>query len=130
MDWIKRVWRGGKRPLTSAEMGKARPVRKPELEWEQVEDGSIRIQAPITGSKGVFMRYMAEKMKAPSHRMVELEPIGALVWKLSDGNHSVNAIAKQLQQNFGMNRLESEASLHAFLQMLGQRELIELKISK
>jgi len=127
---MKRLWRGGKRPLTNAEMAKARPLRKPDIEWEQTDDGSIRILAPITGSKGVFMRYMAEKMKAPSHRTVELEPIGALVWKLSDGNHSVAAIAKQLQQNFGMNRLESEASLHAFLQMLGQRELIELKISK
>lgn len=130
MDRLKRAFRGGKRQLTAAEMGKARPVRKPELEWATEEDGSVRIQAPIPGPKGVMMRYLAEKMKSPSYRVVELEPIGAMVWHLSDGQHSVAAIAKQLQKQFGMNRLESEASLNAFLQMLGQRGLIELKISQ
>ena len=60
---------------------------------------------------------------------MELEEVGAFVWNLCDGKNSFEFIAKKLGAQFRLSRLESEASLTAFLQMLSQRKLITLMVA-
>jgi hypothetical protein len=59
-----------------------------------------------------------------------LEPVGAFVWSLCDGKHTFEGISRKLREEFKLSRLESDASLSAFLQMLSQRKLITMMVAE
>jgi len=76
------------------------------------------------------MGKLAAKAGRPDQKQFELEPIGAFVWNLCDGKHTFEGISKKLREHFKLNRLEADASLSAFLQMLSQRKLITMMVSQ
>jgi len=116
--------------FTQEHLRGARPLRNPHVSQSALEGGGILLTAPLVlQGKGV-MGWIANRMRLPDTKSFELEPIGAFVWELCDGRHTFDAIARKLRDRYRMNRLEAEAALTAFLQMLGQRRLISLNLGK
>jgi len=109
---------------------KSKPLRNPAVRQEGGEDGSLMLFAPLAEQGRGLAGLMAKWVKAPDHKKFELEPVGAFVWNLCDGRHTFEGISKRLREQFKMNRLEADAALLAFLQMLSQRRLITLTIGK
>ncbi|MGV3618356.1 MAG: PqqD family protein [Fimbriimonas sp.] len=116
--------------LTQEQLKKARPEKHPDVTEVRNEDGTLLLTAPLILQGRGFMGWMAKKMKAPDTKSFELEPVGAFVWELCDGRNTFDAISRKLRERYKMNRLEADAALTAFLQMLGQRRLIALKMGK
>jgi hypothetical protein len=116
--------------LTQEQMKKAKPERNPEVTEARNPDGTVVLTAPLILQGRGVMGWMARRMKVPDTKSFELEPIGAFVWDLCDGKHTCDAISRKLRERYKMNRLEADAALTAFLQMLGQRRLIALKMGK
>jgi hypothetical protein len=116
--------------LTQEQFKKARPLRNPAAEWTVAEDGSVLVEAPLTELGKGMVGWVARRMKMPSTKKFELEPVGGFLWQLFDGKHNVETIGRKLRQEFKMNRVEADASLSAFLQMLNSRKLITLLVGK
>lgn len=112
-----------------AALRKAKPLRNPSVEYKTLDDGTAVLEAPLE-MQGGLTGALARKMKAPNKKSFELEPIGAFVWELCDGNHTFEGIAKKLRERFKMNRLESEAALGAFLQTLVRKRLVSMVVGK
>ncbi|MCH8273470.1 MAG: PqqD family protein [Armatimonadetes bacterium] len=113
--------------FTRRQIRKARPVRNPNLEFEEQEDGSILLRVPMESRGGVF-RVVSRFLPAPGEKEVELEPVGAFVWRLCDGKHTCAGIAGKLEKEFKITKLEAEASLMAFLETLAGRRYVTLEI--
>lgn len=128
-DGLKSLIAPGPR-LTQEELKGARPIQNPLVTEAPQDDGSILLTAPLILQGRGMMGWMAKRMKAPDTKTFELEPVGAFVWSLCDGRHTFDAISRKLRERYKMNRLEADAALTAFLQMLGQRRLITLKMGK
>jgi hypothetical protein len=109
---------------------KARPLRNPIVETEVQEDGIVILAAPLEQVARGLVRLLARRSAKPSVKRYELEPVGALVWSLCDGKTSFERISKQLRDTYRMNRLEADASLIAFLQMLAERRLVTLYVEQ
>lgn len=116
--------------LTADQLKRARPVRNPAVTWSEAGDGGLVLEAPLAQQGKGVAAWLAVKMKMPTTKKFELEPIGAFLWNLFDGMHTVDTISRKLREEFKMNRMEAEASLTAFLQMLTHKKLITMMIGK
>jgi len=116
--------------LQPEQLKKSKPLRNPAVQQDAAEDGSMLLLAPLVQQGNGFVGLMAKWMKAPDTKKFELEPIGVFVWNLCDGKNTFEGISKRLREQFKMNRLEADAALLAFLQMLSQRRLIILTVGK
>ncbi|MDR3691302.1 MAG: PqqD family protein [Fimbriimonas sp.] len=116
--------------LDPEKLRKAKPLRNPDVTFESIEDGSLLLSAPLSSQGRGMVGMIAKWMKAPDRKKFELEPFGAFVWNLCDGKHTFEGISKGLRETYKLNRLEADASLLAFLQMLSQRRLITMMVEK
>lgn len=114
-----------KRPATRAEALRWKPIRAESLEWTE-EDGRVLLRVPAQMS-GRWRRLLARVVKAPAHREVELDELGAFVWRLCDGTRTSKAIASALKAEFRLTQPEAEASLLGFLASLSQRGYISFR---
>jgi len=130
VEKVKSSVNRGRAKLTPEQFRKAKPVRNNLVRWEENEDGSVLIIAPIDVDRRAWLKWMAKYMKMPVEKQFELEPIGGFVWIHCDGQQTSETIARKLRERFKMNRLEAEASLSAFLSSLTERRLITLLIGK
>jgi hypothetical protein len=124
LDLAKLIGRPPK--LTPEQVRRARPVRNPAVKWEVADDGTLLLEAPLAQQGKGIAAWMARRMKMPDTKKFELEPVGAFLWEHFDGNHTVETLSRKLRDKYKMNRLEADASLNAFLQMLTQRRLISM----
>lgn len=115
--------------IDPAALRKTKPVRNTFVTSEVLEDGSIVLKAPLTTQGRGIMGKIAQKAGKPSDKQFELEAVGAFVWGLCDGKHTFEGISKKLREEYKLSRLEADASLSAFLQMLSQRKLITMMVA-
>lgn len=120
----------GPPPLDPAKLRKAKPLRNPIVEAKELEGGSIELEAPLDVVGKKMTSALAKRMGAPETKRFELEEVGAFVWKHCDGQHTFETISRKLREKYKMTRLESDAALSSFLQMLSQRRLITLMVAK
>ncbi|MFZ4507197.1 MAG: PqqD family protein [Fimbriimonas sp.] len=116
-------------PIAMDRLREARPKRNPVVTWIEAEEGIV-LDMPLAESTNRFSQALARWSKSSPTKKFELEPVGAYVWELCDGVHTVDGIARKLRSRYRMNRLEADASLAAFLQMLSQRGLISIMVKK
>ena len=115
-------------PLSPDAFRTSMPVRNALVEVVSDNETGIVLQSPLSpGGKGLLSS-IAKATKMPDVKRFELEPTGAFVWKLCDGRHTFEGISLKLREQFKMKRVESDAALGAFLQMLAQRRLITLLV--
>lgn len=123
---VARRWVAPKPAISADQLRKSKPMRSPLVTESPGDDGALLLQAPLMMQGRGFAGWMAKRMNAPETKTFELEPVGAFVWSLCDGKHTFDTISRKLREQYKMNRLEADAALSAFLQMLGQRRLITL----
>jgi len=81
------------------------PVRSGELLSSELEDGTV-IVSPSDGKMSV------------------VNEVGAFVWELIDGHHSVDLIVRQVTENFDVTTEQAQVDVMAFLRDLEERNLV------
>src|SRR3569832_505135 len=99
--------------LSAEALRKAKPIRNPDVTELECE-GVLSLRGPAV-LRGMLGKWFAKSSPEPVFKTYELEEIGSFVWSQIDGKRSFDSLAKSLQTRYKMNRLESEASLEAFL---------------
>ena len=101
-----------------------RPLHNPLLKWEKHETGELILCVPINKEGNIVIRTLSKWYKLQDERHVELDEVGAFVWELCDGGHTVESIVQKTGRHFKMDRREAEVSVPMFLQMLYERKFI------
>jgi hypothetical protein len=112
--------------LSRREALNAIPIRNPLLEWERTEDGDLLLRVPVE-QRSFLIRWAILAFRLPPVRHIQLDEVGAAVWELCDGEHSVESIVQQMCKRTRMSRREVEASVSMFLKMLADRRLVAFK---
>jgi hypothetical protein len=112
-----------KKPRLSREHAlEARPVRNPSLKWEALDNGEVQIILPRR--RDAMGKLLSSVFYVPPSKPVSLDVVGARVWQLCDGEHTVNDITEALMEEHKLHRREAEVSLTEFLKMLGKRNMV------
>ena len=114
--------------LDAAQLKKAKPMPNSLAVTKELEDGSALVQVPWQTTRSGWTRLFLPPKTKTAVRQFELEPIGAFVWSLCDGTNTYEVIVRKLREKYKMSRVDADASLTAFLQMLSQRRLIQLMV--
>jgi len=99
-----------------------RPVRNTAIQWQENEHGEAELTIPYR--KDRLARIVAFLVHLPEARKVLLDEVGTYVWRMCDGNHTVEAIVRAMIKEYKMNRAEVEASVARYLQMLAERRFV------
>jgi len=114
--------------LTRDQAMSAWPVRNPSLTVHESEDGLVAVELPRrkdwVGNALGFLFFV------PDSKPVQLDEVGSFVWKLCDGEHTVNEMAVALAKEYKLNRREVDVSLTQYLQTLGKRGMIAFAIPR
>ncbi len=102
-----------------------KPVRNPGLTWRE-EEGVVVIE--VRRVQNWKTRLLNLVFPLPEQHRVALDAIGSTVWRASDGDSTVEQIAKKLARELQIERREAEASLQQFFKELGRRGYIAFKI--
>ena len=114
---------------TQRQIREARPIRNPNLPYDDREDGTILLRVPLEERGGIY-KLVSRYVTAPAEKQVELEEIGSYVWRLCDGKHTCEKIASKLKSEYKLTKAEAEASLISFLETLAQRRYLSLDLPK
>ncbi len=114
--------------LSPEQVKKSKPTRNPAVKFQKQEDGTMFLEAPLSEHGRGISGWIAKRMKVSDTKKFELEAVGAFCWELFDGQNNVETISRKLREAYKMNRLEADASLNAFLQMLSAKNLITLQV--
>jgi len=114
--------------LTRREALSALPMRNDALKTETTAKGEFLVTVPRrTDWVG---RALALVFAVPKERKIALDQVGADIWELCDGRHTVEDIIAALTRKYRLNRKEAEVSLTAYLRQLGRRGLIGFAVPK
>lgn len=111
-------------PVDRQTAGRLRPIRNCLVEWQISDQGEGVLQAPRR--KDRVGRLVGAWFRLPDTRTVILDEVGAFVWQLCDGEHTVESIVQKLLAHYKLGRRETEVSVAAYLQSLTERRLIGL----
>lgn len=96
---------------------KAKPVRNPDLNWEEDEEG-LHIKSPR--KQNILFRLLPFGKR----RGIRLDEQGAFVWKLCDGEHRIKEIAYELGEKYKMRTSDATAALELYLVQLSKNRLV------
>jgi len=99
-----------------------KPLRNPNLEWKYNEEGYV--VAMLTRRGGATGKLINFFIAVPEERPVVLDEVGTFVWKMCNGEHSVEQISEALSDKYNLTRREVEVSLNEYLRMLAKRGMI------
>ena len=108
--------------LTRRQALSIKPLHNPNLEWKYNEEG--RVVATLTRRGGLTGKVITFFLAVPEERPVILDEVGSFVWKMCDGQHSVEQISEALSDKYILTRREVEVSLNEYLRMLAKRGMI------
>lgn len=124
----KLIHRFRKPRMSRSQALEARPIRNPALKWEELDSGEVTITLPRR--RDAVGKLLQVLFYIPNSRPVNLDVVGANVWKLSDGEHTVNQITDALTEEHKLHRREAEVSLTEFLKTLGKRNMVAFVVPK
>ena len=103
----------------------ARPMRNTAAEEAPAEGGGISISV-----KRVRPWYMVPPLSwivpVRKHRIVQLDRLGAVVWQLCDGRHTVESIVDKFAVSYRLTFHESRAAVTNYLKLMIQRGLLAI----
>ena len=105
---------------------KAFPLRNQLITWEMDDKGEASLVIPQ--KEKLWVKLTSKIFMLPDKRVVVLDSIGAFVWQMCDGKHTISQIIKALQKKHQLTRKEAETSLFTFIKMLGKRNFIQFAI--
>jgi hypothetical protein len=104
-----------------------RPVRNPNIDWEDVDDHAVLI---LKRGDDWRTRVLHIFFPLPEERRVVLDPIGSLVWRGCDGQTTIEKLSQELQREYKLGGREAELSLQQFFKDLGRRGYIAFAVEK
>ena len=116
-----------KRPdVDRSKVLKAFPLRNQLITWEIDDKEEASLVIPQKDKR--WVKWTSKLFMLPDKRVVVLDSIGAYVWQMCDGKHTISQIIKALQKKHQLTRKEAETSLFTFIQTLGKRNFIQFAI--
>jgi len=100
------------------------PTRNPSITTEPYQDG---LRLTISRDQTVMPWYVRLMPKPPPTRTFEMDHVGALVWELCDGTHTIAQIADVLADEKKLELKEAEVALVNYLRTLAKRGIIAIK---
>lgn len=114
--------------LTREQAMSAWPVRNPSLNTHDDPEGLVVVELPRrkdwVGGALAFLFFV------PESKPVQLDEVGSFVWRLCDGEHTVNEIVDAMASEYKLNRREVEVSLTEYLQKLGRRGMVGFAVPR
>jgi len=107
--------------VSREEFLKAKPMRHPDLKWEEDEKG---LHVRIPRKRTLLFRVFSKFLPLTQERRVLLDKQGALVWSLCDGEHQIKEIARKLSEQFDMRVSDAEAALDLYFVQLSKSGLV------
>jgi hypothetical protein len=109
------------------------PFRNPLIEWELREPADGAGGAPemvlrVPRRQDGWRRLLNRLFEGPPYRQVVLDELGTDVWRMCDGETSVEALIRSLANRHKLERREVELSLTIYLQTLAKRGFIGLRL--
>jgi len=127
LEWLDSFLLSRKRRHLSREQSLAAvPVRNQAIEWDEV-DGETGPEALLTvpPPQGKWIPVLRPLLVLPKEpRKVQLDSLGSEVWRLCDGERTVNGICDELCARYRLSHREAMLSLTTYLRQLGKRGLI------
>jgi hypothetical protein len=110
----------------------ARPVRNANLPSRETDAGQVAITLTWERRTDLVGRLSGLLFAVPKkrERTLELDSVGSDVWRLCDGEHTVDDILRMLQAKHKVSRKEAEVSLTTYLKELGKRGVIGFAITQ
>ena len=102
------------------------PLRNQLITWEMDDKGEASLVIPQKDK--FWVKFTSKIFMLPDKRVVVLDSIGAYVWQMCDGKHTISQILKALQKKHKLTRKEAETSLFTFIKQLGKRNFIGFAI--
>ena len=87
-----------KKNVTPENFLEKKPVRTPDLNWSQDENGAVTLEME---NKGIANRIAQKLIKKPKISYIHLDEMGSFIWPLIDGERDIIAIGKEVQAHFG-----------------------------
>ncbi len=98
------------------------PLRNARLSFERLDSGELAITIPRR-EEG-WAKLLSLVFVVPKQRQVVLDQVGADIWDLCDGQHTVRDLVAHIASKYKLNRKEAEVSLTTYLKNLGKRGLV------
>jgi len=107
--------------VSREEFLKAKPLRHPDLKWEEDEKG---LHVKVPRRQTLLFRVFSRFLPLTRERRVLLDKQGALVLSLCDGEHQIKEIAKELSEQFNLRLSDAEAALNLYFIQLSKNGLV------
>jgi hypothetical protein len=108
-----------------------KPLRNPDVNWgpQEPDDSQpliieIPLQRKPVPKPILWFASKLARRKPPDKRRLELDPVGAFVWRAADGERTVRQLIWQLAAEYKLNRRDAETALLEFMGKLSVRNLL------
>jgi hypothetical protein len=134
MSKDRRTTRTGKKPgqnqdspkkRTAKDFLKAHPYKNSAIKITSKRNGTALVEVPMKKPKYLVPPF-SWIIPFSSYRRVELDPVGARVLNLCDGERSVEQIIENFAQINKLSFREAQLSVTQFLRMLMERGIVAL----
>jgi hypothetical protein len=104
----------------------AKPKKSGNIEWDG--DGSESLKLYAQYRKTYLVKFISRFVDIPEERSFRFNPLGAMVWELCDGSHSVEDIKSIIMKRSKGDEKDIEKRLIKFLNRLSANDLITLEV--
>jgi hypothetical protein len=118
--------KGSKGKIPYKKLLQARPKKSDIVDWDGNGSESLKIYAPY--KKSYVVKVLSRFMYIPDERIFRFNSLGAMVWELCDGSHSVEEIKGIIMKRSKGDEKDMEKRLIKFINRLSANELITLEI--
>jgi Coenzyme PQQ synthesis protein D (PqqD) len=118
--------KGMKTKIPYKKLLQAKPKKSQDVEWDGDGSESLKIYAKY--KKTYLVKLIGRFMDIPEERSYRFNPLGAMVWELCDGTHSVEEIKSLIMKRSKGDEKDIEKRLIKFINRLSANELITLEV--
>ncbi len=118
------MFKGARTKIPYKKLLQAKPKKSDNIEWEGDGMDSLKIFAPYR--KSYFVRLLSRFIDIPEERSFRFNPLGAMVWELCDGGHSVEEIKNTILKRSKGDERDIEKRLIKFINRLSANDLITM----
>jgi hypothetical protein len=118
--------KGTKAKIPYKKLLQAKPKKSEAVDWDGNGTDSLRIYAKY--NKSYLVKFLSRFFEIPEERSFRFNPLGAMVWELCDGSHSVEEIKGIIMKRSKGDEKDIEKRLIRFINRLSANDLITLEI--
>ncbi len=118
--------KGTKVKMPYKKLLQAKPKKHGDVEWDGDGSDSLKIYAKY--KKTYLVKLLSRFVDIPEERSFRFNPLGAVVWELCDGTHSVEEIKGIIMKRSKGDEGDIEKRLIRFINHLSANDLITLEV--